>query len=214
VHRSLNIAAAVLAAALAAAPGAALAHGGGGNGGGNGTPSPPPSQPPCDADGHNGSPPPYGGSGQGSHSVGQCSSSSSSTTESSSSSSTSTESSSSSTTESSTSSTTESSSSSTSSSSSSTGSTGGAEGVCDSGGALPIPSETGGNETIGDAVADGIMGSPAGDLGGLIQDPGERGWGPVSSPLSGLPAPLGNEAGCLVNVIYLQGGGGSLPNGL
>jgi hypothetical protein len=39
-------------------PGLAFA-GKGGNGGG--TPNPPPSNPPCDADGHNGQPPPYGG---------------------------------------------------------------------------------------------------------------------------------------------------------
>jgi hypothetical protein len=41
-------------------PGLAFAHGGG-SGHGGGTPSPPPSNPPCDADGHNGQPPPYGG---------------------------------------------------------------------------------------------------------------------------------------------------------
>jgi len=34
---------------------------GAGKGGGGGTPSPPPSNPPCDADNHNGQPPPYGG---------------------------------------------------------------------------------------------------------------------------------------------------------
>jgi hypothetical protein len=41
-------------------PGLAFAHGGS-SGHGGGTPSPPPSNPPCDADNHNGQPPPYGG---------------------------------------------------------------------------------------------------------------------------------------------------------
>jgi hypothetical protein len=49
---------AVVATALFILPGLAFGGGGGGN---NGTPSPPPSNPPCDADGHNGSPPPYAG---------------------------------------------------------------------------------------------------------------------------------------------------------
>ena len=69
-------------------------------------------------------------------------------------------------------------------------------------------------ETLGDAIFDGISGSPLGDLSGLIQDPGERGFGPLSGGLNGVPAPLGTELACLVNVVYLQGGGGSLPNGL
>lgn len=216
MRKSMNVLSAVFAVLVAASPGIALAHGGGG--GGNGTPNPPPSSPPCDADGHGGTPPPYG-PGQGSPNPKQCSSSSSSS-ESSTSSETSSETSTetSSETSSQTSSETSSSTSSDTSSSTSTStssSTSGAEGICDSGGALPIPSETGGNETIGDAVADGIMGSPLGDLNGLIQDPGENGgFGPVSQPLSSAPAPVGTELACAVNVVYLQGGGGNLPNGL
>jgi hypothetical protein len=93
--------------------------------------------------------------------------------------------------------------------------------VCDTGGlALPGSTEAGegdgtGHETIGDAVADGILGSPLGNVGGLIQDPGQNNtFGPVSgalysgfstSPASG----LGNELACLVNVV-----GQPTPTGL
>jgi hypothetical protein len=56
----LSVFVAVAVTSLFILPGLAFGKGGGGGGGG-GTPSPPPSNPPCDADHHNGLPPPYGG---------------------------------------------------------------------------------------------------------------------------------------------------------
>jgi hypothetical protein len=56
--KMLPAAIAVVVSLMFLVPGFAF---GGGKGGGKGTPSPPPSNPPCDADGHNGQPPPYGG---------------------------------------------------------------------------------------------------------------------------------------------------------
>jgi hypothetical protein len=56
----LSVFVALAVTSLFILPGLAFGKGGGGGGGG-GTPSPPPSNPPCDADHHNGLPPPYGG---------------------------------------------------------------------------------------------------------------------------------------------------------
>ncbi|HEU5035142.1 MAG TPA: hypothetical protein VFT62_10365 [Mycobacteriales bacterium] len=184
MRRWVNALIAVFAAALIAGPGVAFAtnHAPGG-GGGNGTPSPPPSSPPCDSDGHNGTPPPYGGgSGDNGHGKGpKCNSTSGTSTSGTSTSGTSTSGTSTSGT-----------------STSGTSTSGTSSDICDTGGAL-MP------ETIGDAVADGILGSPLGNVGGLVQDPHAN--GPLSGPLAqNIPAPLGTELGCLVNVVDLPPG--------
>jgi len=203
VRRKHSIAVGILAALVAVVPGIALAASGGGhggNGGGNGTPSPPPTQPPCDSDGHNGSPPPYNGPNQGS---GKCNSTSGTSTSGTSTSGTSTSGTSTSGTSTSGTSTSGTSTSGTSTSGTSTSGTSSSD-ICDTNGALM-------DETIGDAVADGVLGSPLGNVGGLVQDPMVERNGPVSGAvyngLKGTPLePIGTEVGCLVNVVDLPPG--------
>ncbi|MFY9585828.1 MAG: hypothetical protein WAT66_00075 [Actinomycetota bacterium] len=203
---------AVVATALFVLPGLAFGGGGGGN---NGTPSPPPSNPPCDADGHGGSPPPYGGPNKNS---GSCDNGGStgntggptnppcdaddhanrlpkglqdkcpSTTGSSSSSSTSTASSSSSST-------------STASSSSTTGDVCETDGVLGTKGlGLLSPDD----RTIGQIVWD--------EIGIVVQDPAIPPGGPLSAPLydgllqlplNGFESPIAAEVGCLLNNLSL-----------
>ena len=178
---------AIVATAMFILPGLAL-----GEGGGKATPSPPPTNPPCDADGHNGSPPPYGGPKLN---TGSCknvrttdggSTSGGSTTGS-------------------------------TGSTDSTGSTGHVDTtgvviddsglVCDTDGVLGskgLGLLTPDDRTIGQIMWD--------ELGLVVQDPGIPGDGPLSQPLydgliqiplGGLETPIAAEAACLLNNLSL-----------
>jgi hypothetical protein len=193
-RQTLTVLIAILATGLFIIPGLAF-----GRGGGNGTPNPPPTNPPCDADGHDGQPPPYAGPRKNSgsckgDSTGTTSTGTSSTSTSSSSSSTSTSSSSSSTSTSTTTTTT-------TATTSTTGDVCETDGVLGSKGlGLNSPDD----RTIGQIVWD--------ELGLVVQDPQIPGGGPLSQPLydgligiplGGLETPIAAEVGCLLNNLSL-----------
>jgi hypothetical protein len=62
--------------------------------------------------------------------------------------------------------------------------------------------------------SNGIIGTPIGDqawdgglqIAGVTQDPGTTSFGPISSGLTQIPNPLGNELACDVNTVALGGG--------